>query len=344
MEQPADRDRPAGEAMSAREPATVPEPGPRVTVVVPTYKRTDMVRRAVLSLLAQDIEPDTYEVIVVDSSPDDANLRLVAELAREARCALWCLTKPAEGPGPSRNLGARQARGEMLAFMDSDCQAAPGWLRAGLAAFDGAVGLVQGRTVPDPARAAGVFTRYVQVEEENFAYECANILYRKAAFEQAGGFGADLTPHAESPMGGEDVEFAWRVKRNGWTSRFARDAVVYHEVVPITPWRWLFNKRLFIWPRLKRAVPELRPFFVWGCFFDRAQAGFALGLAGTALAWVTPEALVAWVPYAAIRASEPTRTLRGPLRLLRVFFYAPRDALAFLVLLAGSIRFRSLLL
>ena len=330
--------------MSAREPVTVAEPGQRVTVVMPTYKRTDMVRKAVLSLLAQDVEPDTYEVIVVDSSPDDANLRLVAELGREARCALRCLTKPAEGPGPSRNLGARHARGEMLAFMDSDCQAAPGWLRAGLVAFAEGVGLVQGRTLGDPAGTPGIFTWHVQVEEENFVYECANIFYRKVAFEQAGGFGVDLTPHAETPMGGEDVELAWRVKRKGWTSRFAREALVYHEVLPITPWRWLFSKRLFIWPRLKRAVPELRPFFVWGCFFDRAQAGFALGLAGTALALVTPEALVAWAPYAAIRASEPTRTLRGPLRLLRVLLYAPRDALTFLVLLAGSIRFRSLLL
>lgn len=344
MEEPADRDRPDGEAMSVPQPATVPEPGPRVTVVVPTYKRTDMVRRAVVSLLAQDLAPEGYEVIVVDSSPDDANLRLVAELAREARCALRCLTKPAEGPGPSRNLGARRAHGEMLAFMDSDCQAAPGWLRAGLAAFDEGVGLVQGRTLGEAAGSPGIFTWYVQVEEENFLYECANIFYRKTAFEEARGFGVDLTPHAETPMGGEDVELAWRVKRHGWASRFARDAVVYHELVPITPWRWLFSKRLFIWPRLKRAVPELRPLFVWGCFFDRAQAGFALGLAGTALAWVTPVALLAWAPYAVLRASEPTRNLRGPLRLLRVLLYAPRDALAFLVLLAGSIRFRSLLL
>ncbi|MBI2527825.1 MAG: glycosyltransferase [Candidatus Rokubacteria bacterium] len=331
----ADPDGPAG----AR-----PEPGPRVTVVVPAYKRTEMVRMALGSLLAQDLEPDAYEVIVVDSSPDGANLRLVAALAREAPCALRCWAKPAEGPGPSRNLGARQARGEIVAFMDSDCQAAPGWLRAGLAAFAEGVGLVQGRTLGDPAGTPGIFTWHVEVEEENFIYECANIFYRRAAFEQAGGFGVDLTPRAETPMGGEDVELAWRVKRLGWTSRFARDAVVYHALVPITPWRWLFSKRLFIWPRLKGAVPELRPFFVWGCFLDRAQAGFALGLAGTALAWATPLALVAWAPYAAIRASEPTRTLRGPLRLLRVLLYAPRDALAFLVLLAGSIRFRSLLL
>jgi hypothetical protein len=228
--------------------------------------------------------------------------------------------------------------------MDSDCQASREWLRAGIAAFEDAVGVVQGRTRPDPAGAPGILTWYVSVEQEGFLYECANIFYRREAFERAGGFAPDLTPHAETPMGGEDVELAWRVKRAGWRSRFAPDAVVYHEVVRITPWRWLFNKRLFIWPRLKREVPELSRFLVAGCFYDRGQACFALGLAGVALSWRSPWALALWLPYAVLRASEPTRSLRGPLRLVRVLAYGARDAVSFAVLLAGSIRYRSLLL
>jgi len=316
----------------------------RVSVVVPAYKRTDLVQKAVRSLLDQDLDADAYEVIVVDSSPDDANARAIATLAPSAACSLSCLVKPPEGPGPSRNLGARQARGEFVAFMDSDCQASRGWLRAGLAAFENGVGLVQGCTRPDRAGAPGILTWYVSVEQEGFIYESANIFYRKEALERAGGFRADLTPHAETPMGGEDVELAWRVKRAGWKSRFAPAAIVYHEVVSISPWRWLFSKRLFIWPRLKKEVPEIRQFLFAGCFYDRAQACFTLGLAGTALAWLSPLMLALWLPYAALRASEPTRSLRGPLRLVRVLVYGVRDAVSFLVLLAGSIRFRSLLL
>lgn len=319
-------------------------PALRVSVVVPAYGRPDWVRKAVLSLLAQDLAPDGYEVIVVDSSPTDEVVAVLRALRPVARCSLRWLVKPAEGPGPSRNLGVREARGEFVAFMDSDCQASSGWLRAGIAAFAPAVGLVQGRTLPDPEGRAGMLTRHISVLEEGFIYECANMFYRKAAFEQAGGFAPDLTPHADTPMGGEDVELAWQVKRAGWKSSFAAAAVVYHAVVRLSPWRWLFSKRLFIWPRLKKAVPELRPFFVAGCFYDSAQACFTLGVAGTALAWLTPLLLGLWLPYVVLRASEPARTLRGPLRLLRGLVYAPRDALSFLVLLAGSIRYRSLLL
>jgi len=70
------------------------------------------------------------------------------------------------------------------------------------------------------------------------------------AFARAGGFGVNLTPDAETPMGGEGVELARRVKRNGWTSHFAREALVYREVLPITPWRWLSSKRLFVFRSL----------------------------------------------------------------------------------------------
>jgi len=123
---------------------------PIVSVVIPTYLRPDSVRAAVRSVLAQDLDPERYEVIVVDTSPDDANLRVVEELRVDARCALRLLRKDAEGPAASRNRGAADARGEILAFMDSDCQATPSWLRQGLAAFDEGIGLVQGRTLPDP--------------------------------------------------------------------------------------------------------------------------------------------------------------------------------------------------
>src|SRR5687767_3806698 len=123
---------------------------PRISVVIPTYKRLDSVRKAVLSLFEQDLPKDEYEVIVVDSTPDDSVASMVRSLAETAPFKLSCLTKPPEGPGPSRNLGVKNARADFIAFMDSDCIATPAWLRSALAAFDDGVGLVQGRVLPDP--------------------------------------------------------------------------------------------------------------------------------------------------------------------------------------------------
>lgn len=317
---------------------------PVVSVVIPAYKRPEFVKNAVETAIDQDMAKHLYEVIVVDSSPDDQNALIVASIQKHAECTLRFLSKKPEGPGPSRNMGAREARGKYIAFLDSDCKASRSWLREGLNAFDEGVGLVLGKTIPDPAARRGVFTHYVSVEEEGFIYEACNIIYLRDAFEQAGGFPADLTPHSVQPMGGEDLELAWNVKRNGWKSAFAEKAIVCHEVLPLPVWRWLFIKRLFIWPKLVKDYPEVRRFFFGKYFLDHVQAAVLVALAGLLVSWVTPYGLALCVPYLLLRSSEPSQTLRGPLRLFRAFFYFFRDITSFFILLAGSIRFRALLI
>jgi len=324
--------------------STAPHQLPRVSVVIPVYRRTDLLRKALVSLLRQDLAGDEYEIVVVDSSPDNRNVLLVEELSSQAPCSLRCLTKKPEGPGPSRNLGFHHARAQVIAFMDSDCEASPDWLRQGLAAFSEGIGIVQGRTRPDPSVRRGIFNYYLAVENESFLYETANIFYRRQALEQSGGFQADLTPTAETPMGSEDTEVAWTVIRLGWKTRFCPEAIVYHAVFPASPWQWLFSPRLFCFPRLTRRFPELRRFMVCAYFFDRAQAFFVPALFGILLSLKFSWALVLCLPYAVFRASEPTRSLGGILRPLRIAPYFVRDVLSFFILSAGSLRYRSLLL
>ena len=320
------------------------EPELMVSVIIPAYLRTELLRKAIRSVLSQDFDPGQYEVIVVDSSPNDANANLAAVLQDEARCSLRCFTKSPEGPGPSRNLGAHQARGRILAFMDSDCEASPQWVREGVAAFTEGVGLVQGRTMPETGVPHSVFNRSLTVEHESFVYEGGNVLYRRDAFERARGFPVDLHPEAVFPMGGEDVDLAWRVKRAGWLSRFAAQALVYHAVERREAWRWFVDQRLYILPRLVGDYPELRQFFFAGYFLDRMHAATGAALLGLAFAWLAPASLLAVLPYVVMRTTESSRSLHGPARMLRPLFYLPRDLVSFCLLLAGSIRFRSLLL
>lgn len=319
--------------------------GVLISVVIPTYKRPASVRRAVISILNQDLPKDRYELLVVDSSPGGTDAAALADLMASAECAFRCLVKKAEGPGASRNFGAMNSDGHFLAFMDSDCEASPQWLHLALAAFTDGIGLVQGRTLPDPAGKLGIFTWYLKVNEESFIYESANVIYSREAFEQVGGFWShDLTPSAIRPMGGEDVDLAWRVKRSGWRSKFAPEALVFHEVQPITLWGWLVSRRLFIWPALVRDFPELRSFFYKRYFYNRAQALFTLGLAGLALVPVSAWGLIMLLPYVVLRTSESTNSLQGPLRPLRAIFYFARDTISFALLTAGSLWFRALLL
>lgn len=288
---------------------------------------------------------EAFEVIVVDSSRDSANVDLVADLQSEARCALSCLHKEPEGPGPSRNLGAANARGAFFAFLDSDCEASPGWLSAGIAEFQPDVGIVQGKTIPEPGIPHSVFHRSLEVLEESCFYETANVFYRREAFEETGGFLADPKGHSEKwVVGGEDVDLAWRVKRSGWKSRFAREALVTHAVVAIPPWRWFFETRMSAVPLVVSGYPELRQFFYARYFYNRTQALLTLGLLGVVGAVAHPAALLLALPYVIDRTSEPSQTLKGPLRLLRAALYLPRDLATLAALLLGSIRYRTLLL
>jgi glycosyltransferase involved in cell wall biosynthesis len=320
-------------------------PVPRICVIIPTYNRPDFLRLAVESVFAQDFPKSEYELIVVDSSPSRQAAETLRQLLDRATCRLRCYVKPAEGPGASRNVGGRNTRAPWLAFMDDDCQATPQWLSEAVAGFTDGIGVVQGRTLPDPNDKLGIFVHYIIVDKETPLFETANIFYRKQAFDQVGGFPErDLTPQADRPTGGEDVILGWNVKRAGWKSGFLPAALVFHAVLPISVQEWLWQKRGLLWPSLVKAVPELRQHLFARYFMNAAHAGAFLLILGIIGTLASPWLLLVALPYFFIRASEPSKTLRGPLKLLRPLMYLGRDVLAVCGLAVISIRTRSLLL
>src|SRR5215831_4466327 len=97
-----------------------------VSIVVPAYRAEATIADCLASLEAQrDCPP--FEVIVVDSSPDERTAQLVASRAAPTAGAPARIERSAERlfPGSARNHGATLARGAVLLFVDSDCVAAP---------------------------------------------------------------------------------------------------------------------------------------------------------------------------------------------------------------------------
>lgn len=86
----------------------------KFSVIIPTYNRLSLLREAVDSVFAQQFTD--YDLIVVDDGSSDGTREWLASLGDRVRV----FTQPNEGPGRARNLGARQANGEFLAFLDSD--------------------------------------------------------------------------------------------------------------------------------------------------------------------------------------------------------------------------------
>lgn len=107
--------------------------GPRVTVVVPTWNRAAVIEACVASVRAQT-DPDWELLVVDDGGTDDTPARLAAILAADARMRLLRIAH--SGPAAARNAGIREARGEFLAFLDSDDHWEPERLRVGLAALE----------------------------------------------------------------------------------------------------------------------------------------------------------------------------------------------------------------
>lgn len=88
--------------------------GPSVSVIIPTYNRSDAVSRALSSVASQSYPPD--EILVVDDGSSDKTPELIPELFPEA----IYLRQENRGVSAARNRGIREARGDYLAFLDSD--------------------------------------------------------------------------------------------------------------------------------------------------------------------------------------------------------------------------------
>jgi len=87
---------------------------PLFSIIIPTYNREHLVRRTLESVFAQSFTD--FEVIVVDDGSTDATLDVVATFGDRVKI----LKQANQGPGLARNLGARHATGQYLAFLDSD--------------------------------------------------------------------------------------------------------------------------------------------------------------------------------------------------------------------------------
>ena len=111
------------------EATTIPDPcdAPRVSVVVAMFERLERSVACARSLAAQTI--DRAEVIFVDDGSEDGTPEAVEVVARTSRIPMRVVRNARNlGANSSRNRGVSLAAAPLVAFLDSDCEAAPDWL------------------------------------------------------------------------------------------------------------------------------------------------------------------------------------------------------------------------
>ena len=101
---------------------------PVISVIIPTFNRSEILEKCLLALHHQSIERDRYEVIVVDDGSTDQTEKVV-HATRSVFSGIRYLKKDNRGPAAARNLGIRNSKGEILLFIGDDVIASPDLVR-----------------------------------------------------------------------------------------------------------------------------------------------------------------------------------------------------------------------
>ena len=193
----------------------------RVSFIVPAYNAIDTLPRCLAALLS-DMDDESEIIVVDDASQDDS-----ASLARET--GVRVITQDTNsGPGITRNIGAAQAAGDILVFVDSDVEIKQGTRAQILAFFDQnpQVASVFG-SYDDSPSVQGTVSQYRNLLH-HFVHQASPCqashfwgglgAVKTSAFQAVGGF-ACSGPFCRKI---EDVEFGYRLRAQGHEIRLEK--------------------------------------------------------------------------------------------------------------------------
>jgi glycosyltransferase involved in cell wall biosynthesis len=200
-----------------------------VSVVVPVRDERMHLEQQLEAVAAQDYS-GPWELVISDDGSRDGSLDLANRWTREHGRGTVVASAASGGPGAARNAGARAARGDLLAFADSDDVVARDWLTELVAAAAGAdvVGGSHDAGLLNDARQRACHSVH-DPHERAHGYAPvaagANMAIWRDAFEMLGGFD-------ESHPTGEDVALSWNAAQAGLRYTAAARALVHKRFAP----------------------------------------------------------------------------------------------------------------
>lgn len=205
-----------------------------ISIIVPVLNRENDIGKCLDSLLALDYP--SFEIIVVDNGSTDKTQAIVCQYP------VKMVVEQKRGASTARNTGIKIARGEIIAFTDSDCIVEKDWLKNLAKNYTHKkVGGVGGHLLPyKPSTLVEEFLSFsplrifhsretvmIQREENCFlsgALGSANMSYRKDVLKEVKGFCNDFSVHCGS------YDLCWRVQRAGYEVIYEPKATVYHKL------------------------------------------------------------------------------------------------------------------
>jgi cellulose synthase/poly-beta-1,6-N-acetylglucosamine synthase-like glycosyltransferase len=197
---------------------------PSVSVIIPHYNDLGGLETCLAALARQTYPSGKIEIVVGDNTSPQGVKAVQAVAGKRAKVVLV----EQRGAGPARNGAVAKSRGEILAFIDSDCVAEPQWIEEGVKALAG-FDFVGGRVkvlVDDEAKMTPVeawervfaFDFKSYIEKKGFTGS-GNLFCARTLFEAVGGFGVGIS---------EDTEWSKRAQAHGFRLGYAPLAAVGH--------------------------------------------------------------------------------------------------------------------
>lgn len=249
---------------------------PRVSVIILNWNGLEHLRPCLDSLAGQDL--NGFEALVVDNGSADGSAAVIAAEYPWVR-----LIRNAHNVGfsPACNQGVRVSSASLVAFLNNDAIAHPGWLSALVRSAErhpeaGSIAsrmMFQGRT--ETVNSAGITIDRCGIAWDRMGGENASVaaqdgfvfgacagaaLYRRDFLEHAGMFDEDYFAYME------DVDLAWRGQLMGWRCFYAPQALVWHAhsatSVEGSPFKNYLLGRNKVWTLVKNyPSPDLVRFF-----------------------------------------------------------------------------------
>jgi choline dehydrogenase-like flavoprotein len=247
----------AGNSSVGVDSGSIPSTGsgsPLISVIVPAFNADRSISACLAGLSAQTIDPQLYEIIVVDNDSEDQTVRLVGQ-----HPDVTLLQEKERGAYAARNRGVHASSGEILAFTDADCVPEPEWLVSIIQALRerDTQAVLGHRSAASPSSAARLWTDYeVMKEEFLFGSDQENLYYgrtnnmavTRAVFEECGPF--------KHRLRGSDSLFICDVVNSKGSAavRFDPSVIVQHLELTGT---WSLVKKAFIYGRSQQSYGKI---------------------------------------------------------------------------------------
>ena len=262
---------------------------PIISIITPTYNRADELVHLYESLKKQTVDLKLFEFIISDDGSTDITQSMVEEWQFNSPFKIKFISQKNQGPGAARNHGLDIAEGELILFIDSDCEAHPDWIQTIYEeylndSFDACGGpdgskddFTTVQKAIDFAMTSFITTGGMRGHSEKmmakFFPRTHNMGLKRSVYEKVGGFG-DLRH-------GQDIELSNRIRKSGARIKFLINAVVYHRRRTSIK---QFFKQVFNWGVARINLGKIDPAMLEPIHFLPSLATlFGFSIVGTAI-------------------------------------------------------------